>query len=137
MIGLTLNVLFSLALVLGMMWLLARLVRRPLTRGGGALTVLARQQLTRGAAVAVVRVGERALVVGVTEHQVTLLGETDPEAVGVPAQGPELREKISLADLAGAAPAAGRTPAGRLAGSALSPATWRQAVAALRRGRMP
>jgi flagellar protein FliO/FliZ len=131
MIGLFLNVMFSLAVVLGLMWVLARVARRPLTRAGGPLTVLARQQLTRGAAVAVVRVGERALVVGITEQQVTLLGETDPEAVVVPAQGPEVREKLSLDDLTGVA------SGHRTAGSALSPATWRQAVAALRRGRTP
>ena len=39
--------------------------------------MLARQQLTRGSSVAVVRVADQALVLGVTDGQVTLLAETD------------------------------------------------------------
>lgn len=72
------RLLVSLAAVLGLMWLLARRMRK-----GGRLKdtrlidVLGRQQLSRNASVAVVRVGEQALVIGVTDAQVSVLGETD------------------------------------------------------------
>ena len=68
------QMLLALAAVLGLMWLLARWSRRSLgVRGLGALDVLARQPLTRGASVAVIRIADRTLVLGVTEQHVTLL----------------------------------------------------------------
>ena len=90
------------------MWGLARLVRRPLGgRGAGALAVLARQPLTRGASVAVVRVGERALVLGVTDQNVTLLAEADPAAIEAAAHpAHEVREPLPLDALNGS----GRSP---------------------------
>jgi flagellar protein FliO/FliZ len=129
MIEVALRIFFSLAVVLLLMWGLARVARRPLSgRGGGALAVLARQPLTRGAAVAVVRVGERAYVVGVTDQNVTLLAEADPDAIEAAAHpSHEVREQLSLDALAGPG----------LAGSALSPSTWRQAAAAVFKGRRP
>lgn len=82
MIETILRITFSLLIVLGLMWGMARLVRRPLaSRGGGTLSVLARQQLSRGSSVAVVRVADRALILGVTDTQVTMLGETDLDEV--------------------------------------------------------
>lgn len=82
MFEIAVRIVFSLLVVLGLMWALARLARRPLgLRRGGMVTVLGRQQLSRGASVAVVRVVDRALVLGITDAQVTLLGETDLEAI--------------------------------------------------------
>jgi flagellar protein FliO/FliZ len=72
------RLLVSLLAVLVVIWLLGRKLRK-----GGRLKdsklidVLGRQQLTRNAAIAVVRVGDNALVVGVTDNQVNVLGETD------------------------------------------------------------
>lgn len=122
-----LQIVFSLAVVFGMMWLLARLAKRPLTGGrGGAVSVVARQQLTRTASVAVVRVADRALIVGVTESQVSLLGETELEAVEEPAAPAEQRDPVL-------SPGATAMPVqGGLTGSALSPRTWAAAVNALR-----
>ena len=79
MFELVLRIGFSLFVVLGLMWALARVVRRPLGAGRahGQLAVLNRQQLTRGAAVTVVKVADRAMILGVTETQVSLLGEAD------------------------------------------------------------
>jgi flagellar protein FliO/FliZ len=112
----------SLLLVLGLMWGAARLARRPLNRrGGGLLSVLARQQLSRGSSVAVLRVHDRALVLGVTDQQVTLLGEADLAAVES-AIGPA---RSGSATVDGPA-------AGALAGSALSRRTWSQALEQLR-----
>lgn len=79
MFELVLRIGFSLLVIMGLMWALARAVRRPLGAGRphGQLEVLNRQQLTRGALVAVVKVADRAMVLGVTDQHVSLLGETD------------------------------------------------------------
>src|ERR1700735_3127604 len=72
------RLLVSLLAVLVVIWLLGRKLRK-----GGRLKdsklidVLGRQQLTRSASVAVVRVGDRALIVGISDAQVNVLGETD------------------------------------------------------------
>jgi len=91
---LALRIGFSLFVVLGLMWALARMVRRPLSarRAHGALAVLNRQQLTRNAEVAVVRVADRAIILGVTENQVNLLGEADVAAF----EKPEHEEHVPL-----------------------------------------
>jgi flagellar protein FliO/FliZ len=128
MIELTLRVIFSLAVVLFLMWGLARLVRRPLGgRSAGTLSVLARQHLSRNASVAVVKVDNRAFVLGVTEAQVNLLAETDLaafEPATATAPGPEHQARHA---------APGTELEGRpLAGSALSAATWSQAIEFLR-----
>jgi flagellar protein FliO/FliZ len=119
MIELTVRIIFSLLVVFGLLWGLAKLARRPLSgRGAGVLQVVARQQLTRGSAVAVVKVADRALVLGVTEQGVTLLADADPA----------LFEEKPPEPVAG----------DRLAGSALSPRTWGQAFAFFRsRGGSP
>lgn len=78
MVETVLRIGFSLLVVLGLMWAMARVARRPLgRRTGSALAVVARQQLSRNSVVAVVRVADRALILGVTDTQVTMLGEAD------------------------------------------------------------
>jgi flagellar protein FliO/FliZ len=124
MIEVAVRILVALVVVLGLMWAIARVARRPLGGRGGAVAVMARQPLTRTASVAVVRVGEQAYVLGVTDQNVSLLAEADPAAIEAAASSHEVREKVPL-DALGP----------KLAGSALSPATWRQAVDALRGGR--
>ena len=122
MLELVLRIGFSLLVVLGLLWVLAKVARRPLAgRGAGTIAVLARQQITRGSTVAVVRVGDRALILGVTDGQVTLLGEVDPAVLDAPAPAGR-RESVAFASL----------PAGRLNGSVLSPQTWSQTVQFLR-----
>jgi flagellar protein FliO/FliZ len=85
-----LRTLAALAIVLGLVWGLARLSRR--AQGGGGkisakvgargamfgearITVVTKRSLSRSSGVAVVRVGDRTLVLGTTPHQVTLLAE--------------------------------------------------------------
>ena len=141
MLGFAARITLSLAAVLGLMWLLARAARKPLkARAAGAVAVLARQQLSRNASVAVVRVADRALIIGVTEAQVSLLAETDlasmTEALE-PATAVSRTPVDLTADESEPAPAAivtdlGGRRAGALTGSALSPATWKQAVDVLR-----
>jgi flagellar protein FliO/FliZ len=123
------RVVFSLAVVFGLIWLVARTSTR---RFGGAarsmVRVVARQPLARSASLAVVEVGERVLVVGVSEHGVSLLTEMDPAEL--PAPETDAAQSVP-SHVPGAAPAAHVTarPAG-LGGSVLSSQTWKQAWAA-------
>ncbi len=111
MIGPALRMVVSLAIVLALMYIAARLLQR--TRGGGAprrtsrgfatlassmkknsllanrkvgrrvarrraqLDVVARQPLGKSASVAVVRVGDRTMLIGITDASVHLLSEVD------------------------------------------------------------
>jgi flagellar protein FliO/FliZ len=140
---LVLRIGLSLLVVFGLMWALAKMARRPLAgRGGAAMAVLARQQISRSSSVAVVRVVDRALVIGVTDGHVSMLAETDLAALERQLAGPETttREAVELDGVAGpgTSPAPGhavvaaRIPANRLGGSVLSPGTWRQTVSFLR-----
>jgi flagellar protein FliO/FliZ len=86
MVELTLRVLCSLTVVFILLWALARLARRG-TGGHGAalLTVLARQQLSRSSSVAIVKVADRALVLGVSDAGVSLLADADAHLFEEPA----------------------------------------------------
>lgn len=75
---------FSLAVVLVLMYLVARVMRNKTMPGVGRigarrdlLQVVARQALSRTASIAVVHAADRALVVGVTDHGVSVLAELD------------------------------------------------------------
>ncbi|MEV7431623.1 flagellar biosynthetic protein FliO [Nocardioides sp. NPDC092400] len=184
MLELVLRLVFSLAVVLGLVLLVARVAQRRLgTRSGAPLSVLHRQAVGRHASVAVVAVGGRTLLLGVTEQQVRMITELDgadlvpAEAATVtalpgverePTDGPAQQAHDQAGDqpyfaavlheqaaeLARTTAAAGATAAtraarpgarraarptrptrqddGPLAGSLLSPATWRRAVEAVR-----
>lgn len=142
MLELTLRLVASLSVVVGLMLLLARLGARRFKGGAGAVVqVVHRQPLSRGSAVAVVTVGTRVLVLGTTEQHVSLLTELDPDEVH--AASYDVVDEIGVEDALGAA--AARTPAatavavvptaGALAGSVLSAQTWRQAMAVATRRR--
>lgn len=135
-LGLMLRVGLSFSFVLILMWFAARLLRGKLGgRGAGALEVLARQQVGRGASIAVVRVADRALVVGVTEHGVSMLGEPlcdlaafeEQPAVQIPAQPAGAAVASGRRAVESAASASGGRN-GALSGSILCPATWRQVL---------
>lgn len=157
MLQLTLRLVFSLAVVLGLLLLLARLGSRRFKGQRGAIVrVLHRQPLTRTTSVSVVSVGSRILVLGTTEHQVRVLTELDPHELdaadlaglagsgtnGVPVLTgvPSERAAIALPARARGAhradvPVSTHAPHsdGPLAGSVLSVNTWRQALAAATR----
>jgi flagellar protein FliO/FliZ len=96
LVALLVRVVVSLGVVLAVMAGAAAVLRRSGVAGtavagrrGGRrrpvpVEVLARHGLSRGAFVTVVRLGGRALVLGVTEHQVSLLTEVDPAALELP-----------------------------------------------------
>ncbi|MFJ9315125.1 flagellar biosynthetic protein FliO [Pimelobacter simplex] len=117
----------SLVLVVGLLLLIARLVnRRFKAPTGAAIQVVHRQALGRGQAVAVVSVGTRVLVLGTTEQQVTLLTEVEPDEIGLDLDATTL-------DGGAVEPPRHKQPAatGPLAGSVLSPQTWKQTLAAV------
>ncbi|MDT5016859.1 MAG: flagellar protein FliO/FliZ [Mycobacterium sp.] len=135
------RMLLALGVVLGLMWLLARYARRPLAgRPDKVLSVVARQQLNRTASVAVVKVMDRALVVGISDQGVRLLTEAElaPIEMALASERTNPSRQIGRARGAIAKPAEQPTAAadltaaperrGALDGSILSPATWRQLV---------
>ena len=144
MTALALRLVFSLAIVVGLLLLLTRFAgRRFQGKTGAVIQVVHRQQLSRGTGVAVITVGERVLVLGTTEQQVTLLTEMEPDellleedlAAELDADLPlldhehaqaaeEPRARTVLAHRA----ATPLTKDGSLAGSVLSAETWRQAL---------
>jgi flagellar protein FliO/FliZ len=83
------RLIFSLAIVIGLMWVAANVLRKrglagtPKKRGGPPVEVelLARKPLGRNTSISVVRVGDRAMVIGVTDHQVTNLGDVDLDQI--------------------------------------------------------
>ncbi len=79
MIELTVRLVASLAVVVGLLLLPVRLgARRFRPRAGAPLRIVHRQALSRSSSLAVVEVGSRVLVLGTTEHQINVLAELDP-----------------------------------------------------------
>jgi flagellar protein FliO/FliZ len=89
--------LLALGVVLGLVWGLSRLSRRlqsggrrnggrrlslPSGNQGPRITVLTKRSLSRSAAIAVVRVGDRDFVVGTTTQSITLITELAPQEGG-------------------------------------------------------
>jgi flagellar protein FliO/FliZ len=78
MAELTVRLVFSLAVVVGLLLLTVKMGgRRFRSRSGAVVRVVHRQPLSRSSAVAVVEVGSRVLVLGTTEHQINVLAELD------------------------------------------------------------
>jgi flagellar protein FliO/FliZ len=127
MLGLVVRLVFSLAIVLGLLLLIARFAgRRFQGRAGAPVHVVHRQPISRGTSVTVVTVGTRILVLGSTEQQVTLLTELEPDEIDLPVEEPEPLE----GEAAPRPAAVGTGRPGALGGSILSPQTWKQALAA-------
>lgn len=80
MLELTIRLIASLAVVVGLLLLTAKFFGRQFqSRAGATVQVLHRQALTRSASVSVVVVGPRVLVLGTTDQQVNVLAELDPD----------------------------------------------------------
>jgi flagellar protein FliO/FliZ len=107
------RMLLALLVVLGLMWAIAKFARRPLVgKGDRVMDVLARQQLNRNASVAVVKVMDRALVLGVTDNGVRLLSETELAPIEAVLSSDRPRRTRAGAH---AAPVSMSVPAGSLA----------------------
>jgi flagellar protein FliO/FliZ len=133
----------SLLVVVTLAVLAARFARKAGGRGGGAgLRVVERTCLSREASVALVEVGGRGLVVGVTAHGVSLLTELSADELAVTAAVPEpsaprrivVRTETPPWGTApeGKPPSRTRGTAMRGTGAVLDPRTWSQALEALR-----
>ncbi|NKX53634.1 FliO/MopB family protein [Arthrobacter mobilis] len=158
---LILRVLLSLAVVLGLLWVLQRRFAGSgaASTGGVPLTVLSRRNIGAKAAVVVVETDGKRFLLGVTEQSVNVLHTSDAPVPVPVSEGAEVfarslqeagrRDATSGkagahgagADDAVTAPALYPLPGGRrarrrpeppLAGSILSAGTWRQTAAALR-----
>lgn len=93
MIELTIRLIGSLAVVVGLLLVTVRIgARKFKPRAGAPVRVLHRQALSRSTSVAVVEVGGRVLVLGATEHQISVLTELDPTGMV-----PEAAEPLALA----------------------------------------
>ena len=126
---LALRVALSLAAVLGVIWYIQRRVSKGnRARQGKTITVVGRQGVGAKASVAVIDVDGKRFLLGVTEHAVNILHTSDtPEA---PAEAFSRALTEEGGDLAVEAV---RPPgASSLAGSILSPDTWRRAFASLK-----
>ena len=83
------RLIFSLAIVMGLMWAAASMLRRRGMAGlsksrtprGADIELLSRRHMGRNASIAVVRVGEKAMVVGVTDQRITKLDDADVDEI--------------------------------------------------------
>ena len=129
---LALRVLLSLAAVLGIIWYAQRrLSKGTRSKANKAITVVGRQGIGAKASVAVIEMDGKRFLLGVTEHQVTILHTADAPVAPAEAFSAALEAET------GEAPAPVKTAAlepakGPLAGSILSPDTWRRAFASLK-----
>lgn len=160
-----LRVVVSLAVVVGLLWVL----QRRLTRGSRAsaasepVRIVTKQAISPKASVVIIDVGDTRLLLGVTEHAVSVLQTGDiPAEVEVPVETSSARAfatrmsalttaKVAVKTTAPKtataaqkspelAPIAaftdnGAQPGGMLAGSILSSATWKQLATVFRQGR--
>ncbi len=102
--SLFLQLMLGLAVVLGLIWVVSRVVRGRVgttmgKRRSAPLAVLGRQPLGKGVQVAIVKAGAETYLLGVTAHQVTRLARFRPD----PADAEESSDDL---------PAAGSPPAG-------------------------
>ncbi|CEA06608.1 flagellar biosynthesis protein FliO [Arthrobacter saudimassiliensis] len=143
-----LRVLVSLGVVLALLWWLSR---RVAARTGGTgdtapVRVLSRQAISPKASVVVVEAEGQRFMLGVTEASVNVLNATPLDNLdAADADGSKVGDGGFAASLAAAGGTADALPSRRdlrrtepgegasmLAGSILSPQTWRQSAAALR-----
>lgn len=98
---LLLRMVFSLAVVVGLLILISRVAARRLHgRAGSPIEVLHRQALSKSASVSVVSVAGRVLVLGSTDQQVNVLTELAPDALGT-SESHDVQAEDPAEDLAG------------------------------------
>jgi flagellar protein FliO/FliZ len=137
---LALRVALSLAVVLGLLWVVQRRLGRKAhaNKADGLLSVVTRRGIGQKASVVVLDVDGTRYLLGVTEQSVSVLGTSDAPVVAAGAD--EFARSMSAATLGRAELATitrrrpGLAPTGRLGGSILSPLVWKQAATAVRQG---
>jgi flagellar protein FliO/FliZ len=98
----------SMAVVIGLMWLAAKVMKNRQFDGkaitkksksskpGPVVEVVARQGLSKGASITVVRVGGKELILGVTDSNISLLSETAITSLDTSHAEAELAEQIRM-----------------------------------------
>ncbi|GAB3044163.1 hypothetical protein GCM10027052_28020 [Parafrigoribacterium mesophilum] len=144
---LALRVVLSLAVVLGLLWMVQRRLARKSRKNntGDLVTVVTRRGISQKASVVVVDVEGMRYLLGVTEQTVNVLGTSEAPVVRVvesnragaaefaKSMSAASIDKADLAIITGAARRPSLAP-GRLGGSILSPLVWKQTANALRQG---
>lgn len=140
MVELAVRMVVSLAVVVGLLLLIARVGQKRFKgRSGSPLQVVHRQSLSRGSGVALVSVGGRMLLLGTTDQQVQMLTEVDPADIAGAVAAPGEAPLAPAAAAAPAAPAAQVAPVvpdsllGSMAGLVDEPTRWLQPRSAKKR----
>jgi flagellar protein FliO/FliZ len=113
-LGMMLRLVMSLGVVMALMFGLTHFLRRrgiggfapPKSRRsieGADVEVLARKPLGRNASIAIVRAGPKAMVLGITENNVTMLTEADVRVIDLE-EAKVQRTDLPVAALSGASP---------------------------------
>lgn len=141
------RVIVSLAIVLGLIWALARVKKRVSPKGAGALQILSKTPVSKRGSLLLVEVAGRTLLIGSTDTAISLLTEVrldettdeprqERTAVDVDSLIEEWRAPMPSSSVVTEAQVAAMAPQqpepGPLAGSVLSPQTWQQFTQALR-----
>lgn len=142
-----LRVLVALGAVLGLMWFLQRRIGAAKGRGrrsaGRTLSVVSRQSVGQKASVVVIDAGGQRFLLGVTEHNISVLHSAEAPAEAVESATAEHRVAASVLGPGAVSRGTGsfaevlqetavRSRRSQLHGSLLAGSTWRQAAAAIR-----
>ena len=145
----------SLAVVIGLIWGLARVKKRVSPKGAGTINLVSKVPVSKKGSLLLVEVGGKTMMLGATDTSITLLSviETaadieeskedrrpvsldsllDEQLESVLALDPSLEyPDLEYPDYKEVASLHRPTGEGRLAGSVLSPTTWRQLTEVLR-----
>ena len=157
-VWLILRFVVSLAVVIALIWGLARVKKRVSPKGAGSIQLVSKVPISKKGSLLLVEVGGKTMMIGATDNNITLLSviETtadidevkedrrpvhldsllDPDLQYLDLQYPDLQypdlQHPDLPDREAVASLHRPKGEGRLAGSVLSPTTWRQLTEALR-----
>jgi len=147
---LILRLVLSFALVLGLIWGLARIKKRVSPTNAGTIQVLSKIPVSRKGSLLVVEVGGKKLVIGATDSSISLISEIEiaPETLEIKEErrpveldsymigmldSPEsMGFDLDPAEIDALASLKKTQSDSKLAGSVLSPDTWRQLAETLR-----
>jgi flagellar protein FliO/FliZ len=147
---LILRLVLSLALVLGLIWGLARIKKRVSPTNAGTIQVLSKIPVSRKGSLLVVEVGGKKLMIGATDNNISLISEIDiaPDTheikeerrpveldsymIGMLDSPESMDFDLDPAEIEALSSLKKSRSDSKLAGSVLSPDTWRQLAETLR-----
>lgn len=137
---LILRLVLSLALVLGLIWGLARIKKRVSPTNAGTIQVLSKIPVSRKGSLLLVEVGGKKLMIGATDNNISLISEIDiaPNTHEIKEERRSVEldsymmEMLDPAEIDALASLKKSRSDSKLAGSVLSPDTWRQLAETLR-----